>query len=415
MTETARSRQTAAVLGGAVAGLAAAERFSTFADVTLFERQPYAEKRVNCGEAINEASVVPLAKTPENGFLNRVEGFDVHVYPSTDRDPGEPPLACPTVGVEEGYITDRDVVERRWADRLQGRGVDVRDDTSVPIGRYREIVETYDYVVDATGQPNLSLKAAGRADAYTGDTVALNADVEGDYETPSRPDVVFEGYVGYFWVFPKSETRANVGIGWASEDRPDDYLAELRAACDRFDVPRPDRGGVEIYTIPRGPSLDPTDARIDEHVFLVGDAAGIANRYQGEGIVQAIRSSYLLADLVEAGHEDEYPERLYASMRAEYRLAALMRGVWETTEDPTLLAAVAEAIDGLTVTDVTRDPRRVMARTVRRPQLLVRLLANSGFRRRLRDAYTDRWEYDSTPTSPHESIESRTTVGPKSG
>ena len=36
-----------AVLGGSVGGLAAAERFRSFADVTLFERQAYAEKRVN--------------------------------------------------------------------------------------------------------------------------------------------------------------------------------------------------------------------------------------------------------------------------------------------------------------------------------------------------------------------------------
>jgi digeranylgeranylglycerophospholipid reductase len=82
-------------------------------------------------------------------------------------------------------------------------------------------------------------------------------------------------------------------------------------------------------------------------------------------------------------------------MRAEYRLATLMGGVWETTEDPELLASVARAIDGLSVEDVTRRPRRVMARIARRPRFLVRLLSVSGVRSRLFDAYTDTWEYDS--------------------
>lgn len=395
------SRPQVAVLGGAVAGLAAAERFRSFADVTLFERQSFDEKRVNCGEAINEAALVPLEKTPDNGFCNRVERFDLEIYGSTDRDPDATPLATPRIGVECGYITDRHVVEREWAERLREGGVDVRDGENISVGRHHEIVEEYDYVVDATGQPSLSTKATDRTHQYTGDMVALNADVEGDFSDFRRtPRIVFEGYVGYWWAFPKSDTRANVGIGWAGDQRPDDYMAALRQACDRAGVPRPDRDDVNIYTIPRGPSLDPDQAHPEEGVFMVGDAAGIANRYQGEGICQAIRSSYLLADLVRAGREHEYPERLYDQMKAEYRLASLLRGVWEETEDPDLLAAVAEAIDGLTVEDVTRNPRLVYARILRHPDVLTQLLREPGIRKRLWHAYTDRWEFNHPRATP---------------
>jgi digeranylgeranylglycerophospholipid reductase len=100
-------------------------------------------------------------------------------------------------------------------------------------------------------------------------------------------------------VFPKSDSRANVGIGWTGEERPDDYVEELWGACDRFGVPRSAREDARVYTIPRGPSLDPAHTHRDGNVVLVGDAAGIANRYHGEGISQAIRSSYLLADPVQ--------------------------------------------------------------------------------------------------------------------
>ncbi len=395
------TRPHVAVLGGAVAGLAAAEQFREFATVDLYERQHYDRKRVNCGEAINEAGLVPLEKTPENGFLNSVAGFDVEVYTTTDRDPDSEPITTPQIGVDDGYITDRDVVERRWAQRLRDdESVTIHEGATVTPDRYRELREEYDYLVDATGQPSLTAHAIGDPGEYTGDITALNADVEGDFSDYGHtPRIVFEGYLGYFWVFPKSTERANVGIGWIDEARPDDYMAALWSACDRAGVPRPDREETNVYTIPQGPSLDPERTHPEPDVFLVGDAAGIANRYQGEGICQAIRSSYLLAALVESDRAEEYPRRLYASMRDEYRLATLMRGVLEETGDATLLARVADAIDGLTVEDVTRRPWRVYLRLVRHPGLAAELLSVPGLRRRLIDAYTDRWEFGRAPSS----------------
>lgn len=393
-----------AVVGGAVAGLAAAERLRDFADVTLFERQPYTDKRVNCGEAVNDADLVPLAKTPQNGFVNDIDGFQLRIYESTDRPPGSDPITSVELECEPGYIVERDVMERRWAERLAESRVRVEDDTAVGPDRFRELTREFDHVVDATGQPSLSMRTFGDPEAYTGDTVALNATVEGDFSASlRRPRVFFEGYLGYAWSFPKSATHANIGIGWASDHRPDDYMAALRGACERNGLPVPDRSQVRAYTIPRGPSLDPRRAAISEHgVFLVGDAAGLANRYQGEGICQAIRSSYLLSDLLERGQADRYPERLYESMRAEYRLASLMRGVWEEHEDPYLLAAVADRLEGLTIVDITRRPSRVLGRVATSPRTALNLLADRGMLERLWRAYTDRWEYETRATGPGE-------------
>ncbi|MFB6092011.1 MAG: NAD(P)/FAD-dependent oxidoreductase [Haloquadratum sp.] len=390
------SQRTVAVVGGAVAGLAAADRLATRTDVTLFERQSYDHKRVNCGEAINDATLVPLEKTPENGFLNDVDGFELRVFRRPDRAPDADPIGVSRLRCAPGYITDRDVVERRWASKLERDGVEVRENESVGPDRLRALCREYDYVIDATGQPALSVRTFGDLDAYTGDTVAVNADVTGEFaETVSRPQIFFEGYLGYAWLFPKTETRANVGIGWAGEERPDDYFGAFEAACHRNEIPLPDREAVNIYTIPRGPSLDPAATyRADENVLLVGDAAGIANRYQGEGICQAIRSAYLAAETIREGRPGSYPERLYAMMRSEYRLAHLMRGIWVEHEDTELLAAVAEAIDGLTIDDITRTPARVAARLARHPLLVARVLADRGMLRRVVDAYTDTWEYD---------------------
>lgn len=403
----------AAVLGGAVSGLAAAEGLcdlDRIDRVTVFDRQRYDDRRVNCGEAINDASLIPLATTPANGFTNPVEEFELRVYPDTSRSSSDDRdhdslasddrdlLTAVRFPCHSGYICERDTVERRWAERLADRGVTFQTGESVTADQYASIVEEYDYVVDATGQPALTLKVRDRTDEYTGNMVALNAVVEGDFSTyVRRPQIFFEGYVGYAWSFPKSETRANVGIGWAGEDRPDDYVAALTAAAERNGFPVPDRQDVSIYTIPKGPSLDPRSTAIPEDgVFLVGDAAGIANRYQGEGICQGIRSAYLLCELIEEGIEEAYPERLYESLRSEYRLAHLLRGAWMVHEDPDLLAQVASAIEGLTIEEITRDPRSVIRRLIRQPGVTARLLANRGMLRRVYQAYTDTWEYGRT-------------------
>jgi digeranylgeranylglycerophospholipid reductase len=387
-----------AVIGGSVSGLAAADSLtdvSTVGEVRVFERQEYDDKRVDCGEAINDSTLVPLEKTEANGFLNNVRGFQLRVYSGMNRSANETPLGTSNLRCDAGYICDRDVVERQWAESLSNGGVVFETGRSVSHSEYRDICDEYDYVVDATGQPSLTHKVHDRVPEYTGDMVALNATVEGDFsDYVEYPRIYFEGYVGYSWSFPKSRNHANVGIGWAGDQRPDDYMSAFEAAAKRNGFPVPDRADVNIYTIPRGPSLDPRKTHLSESdVFLVGDAAGIANRYQGEGICQGIRSSYLLADLIAAGKEKEYPSQLYSSMKSEYRLAHLMRGAWVEHEDPKLLADVAEALEGLTIDDITRRPNVVIRRVLRSPSVATRLVANGGVIKRLFDAYTDSWEY----------------------
>ncbi|EMA32875.1 FAD-dependent oxidoreductase [Haloarcula japonica DSM 6131] len=400
MTKMDSEKQDVAIIGGSVSGLGAAEKLVDLEktnEVRVFERQEYDEKRVDCGEAINDATLVPLKKNPSNGFLNNVTGFQLRVYTGTDRSHDEEPLGVSNLRCEAGYICDRDTVEQQWARRLSDRGVLFETGKSVTAEEYHDIIEKYDYVVDATGQPSLTHKVKDEVPNYTGDMVALNATVEGDFsDYTNYPRIFFEGYVGYSWSFPKSETHANVGIGWAGDKRPNDYMSALEGAAERNGFPVPDQEDVNIYTIPRGPSLEPHSVHIPEdNIFLVGDAAGIANRYQGEGICQGIRSANLLAELIAEGRESDYPEELFDNMKSEYRLARLMRGAWVEHEDPQLLASVAEALEGLTIDDITRQPQRVIGRVIQHPVVATQLVADRQMIKRLFKAYTNNWEYNS--------------------
>ncbi|MDS0294623.1 NAD(P)/FAD-dependent oxidoreductase [Halogeometricum luteum] len=383
----------AAVVGGAMAGLAAAHALRALGwEVTLYERQSYANKRVNCGEAMTDAGSIPLPKEPAHGFVNGPPAFEVDIYTG---DTDSRILAGRGVfPSEDAYVTDRNLVERSWAELLAERGVDVRESTSVTKAEFRDLSTEFDLVVDATGQPSMTSKAEGTTDEYAGRMTALNADVEGDFsDRYPNAHILFENYLGYAWAFPKSETRANVGIGWAQGNLPEDYYASFVAACERNGWPVPDRSAANVYTIPRGPSLDPARTWDSEtRTARVGDAAGVANRFTGKGISQAVESSYLLAELVAEGRVGEYPEELYDRMKNEYRLAYVVRGALEDGR-PDILGGVMDAVSGIDVESVDRDPKRAFSRLARRPLLLAKLAANPTMRSRLVDAYADDWEF----------------------
>jgi|AntDeeMetagen285_2_1112576.scaffolds.fasta_scaffold01547_3 digeranylgeranylglycerophospholipid reductase len=382
-----------AVVGGSMAGLAAAYAFDVLDwDVTLFERQSYDGKRVNCGEAMTDVTTIPLEKTAENGFVNDTPTFEVQVFTGETDDrylagTGRFPAS-------RAYVTDRGCVERAWAALLEDRGVDVRDGTGVSQAEFRDLCENRDLVVDATGQPSITSKIQDRTTEYGGAMTALNADVEGDFsELYPNSRIVFENYLGYSWVFPKSESRANVGIGWAQENQPEDYMAAFAAACERNGWPVPDRGAANVYTIPRGPSLDPVRTWVPElNVVRVGDAAGVANRFTGKGISQAIESAYLAAEHAMTDSLVDYPDALYSRLRDEYRLAYVVRGALEDGR-PDILSSVMEVVSGIDVEDVDRNPRKVFARLAKHPRLLANMLGSRPMVKRAYRAWTNDWEY----------------------
>ncbi|MFH5797900.1 NAD(P)/FAD-dependent oxidoreductase [Haladaptatus sp. CMAA 1911] len=385
-----RSRRRIAVIGGAVGGLAAATAFHRLGDdVTLYERQRYDEKRVNCGEAMTSASEIPLKKTAENGFLNRVPSFHVAVRGD------ENVIGSGTFPAADAYITDRNVVERRWAAWLADRDVDIREEHGVSKAEFRRLAGEYDLLVDATGQPSLTSKVRGTTDEYSGRMVALNADVTGDFSALyPHSRIVFEGYLGYEWLFPKSETRANVGVGWHEGDVPDDYFAAFNAACERNDWPKPERSETNVAIIPRGPSLDPERVyRPENNAVRVGDAAGIANRFTGKGISQAIHSASLLGNCAAAGELNAYPDRLHRGMRAEYLLASLVTTVLDEGRTD-LLADLLDAASGIDIEDIDRHPTRALRRLLTCPSLAARLLSIPSVRTSVWRALRDDWEYD---------------------
>jgi len=109
-------------------------------------------------------------------------------------------------------------------------------------------------------------------------------------------------YPGYGWLFPGADGQANVGIGIGMGGTR--HSAPLRGDLDRFTEllrsrgdlrPNADIGPVVGGWLRMGGTGTPAAAG---NVLLVGDAAGLINPLQGEGIAPAMISARLAAEAV---------------------------------------------------------------------------------------------------------------------
>jgi len=119
-----------------------------------------------------------------------------------------------------------------------------------------------------------------------------------------RADVYYSSnsFPGYYWLFPTGETTANVGVGMVNETFPENplHLNELLKDIIEQDPALRQRIGKGVI---RGKivgwplsTFDPNMEIVAERVLLTGDAAGLINSLNGEGIQTAISSGRWAAE-----------------------------------------------------------------------------------------------------------------------
>lgn len=298
--------------------------------VLLLEKRERIGHPVRCAEAIGPRAVVEryltldpeLISSPVDGFLVVAPGgrrFEKHV-------PGI------------GFIVDREAFDRRLASLAADSGAEIRmghqvtalttdgDGRRVTGVRARELATGRDYevrssvVAGADGVEALSPRWAGLARAFRPSEIFSCAQelIEG-IDVP-RPHIEFHlgsrfAPGGYAWVFPKGETRANVGVGInpsrAQGKRAVDYLdAFIAHRCPDGARTRLVVGGCEVA---RGLSSLAADGYV-----VVGEAARQNNPFSGGGIINALEAADMAADAISAalGSGDTSAGRLGAYSRA---------------------------------------------------------------------------------------------------
>lgn len=128
--------------------------------------------------------------------------------------------------------------------------------------------------------------------------IAVRAYYDGVEGPSDRADLYFSdrSFPGYFWIFPTGEGRANVGIGTVLRTAPPstDHLRDLLLGLVRGDRAVANRlGAARLEGKVVGWPLSTFDHRlpiVGDRMILVGDAAGLINPLNGEGIQYALVS-----------------------------------------------------------------------------------------------------------------------------
>jgi geranylgeranyl reductase family protein len=165
---------------------------------------------------------------------------------------------------------------------------------------------------------------------------------EGDFEIHFIDGVL----PGYFWIFPISEKKFNIGVGMllADMDKQEvklkkilDYIINESYLKDRFKNAQPveksRKGWLLPLGSPRGGALEP---RRNYHFgcLLVGDSASLIDPFTGEGIGNALLSGKLTAnyDEINAVTGSAYQQELWSHIGEEltnsHRLQKMLKKKW---------------------------------------------------------------------------------------
>lgn len=286
-----------AIIGGGVAGLYASVTAVEKGDrVTLWERRAIGEGIV-CGECIFDT--LDCMPAPSRGMLHPVEELLLL---------GKEEYRIPLGRYRHLWMMDRPLWQRSLAEHAVARGVDIRERCPVTPRDLAQLMKEYDWIIDASGAPSVTAKTFKFApEYYRRYMVACQVKVGGDFSSifpavaagflPQMPPTVIPSY---YWIFPQTKTRANVGFGLCSPlprpvINPKRVLREVMVA--RGLSPLENSALIEGGLIPAMilPKLH------HQNILLVGDAAGLASPLHGGGIDTAALSGVLA---IAAIHED---------------------------------------------------------------------------------------------------------------
>ncbi len=350
-----------AVIGGGPAGAATAIRAARRgASVVVFEKGPHGRDKV-CGDGLTPRAVgalreldIDLTDAHHIRGLRMIAGNTTREldWPTTDRFPNHGAVwprrrldaalidAAAAGGAEIRFGTE--ALPRLVGDRVVGVEARPTDDDRVPSGTSEKFAA--DLTVVAAGPPGQVARMLG-ATRVEGETFGLA--IRTYAETPRHDDEHLEAMLslkdesgtavpGYGWMFPAGDGTVNIGVGALSTMKGFKKLNLNKMIESYRRVVEPDWQLGPNLERPRAWRLPmSTQRRVGPGWVAIGDAAGLVNPMNGEGIDYGLESGMLAADLfvddpanVSSRYDLEVGERFDAFLRTGRRFSFLIGHPW---------------------------------------------------------------------------------------
>jgi len=298
------------VIGAGPAGSVTA-RFIAEAglSVLLLERDREPGIPVRCAEGVSHAGILPFIDIDPRWICAEIDGAILH---SPDGDSVE------MYNNGKGYVLDRRIFDRALADLAVQKGAILKTKADAigllrdsgknicgVIYRHEKTVHSVycQIVIGADGvESQVSRWAGFRSCLPLEDIDVCCQYTVNNISTPVKLCQFYFGKDvapgGYLWIFPKSDTQANIGVGIGGDDAqpgkgPRYYL-------DKFMELHYPNASVNYIVYGGVPTKAGKDF-VADNVMLVGDAAYQVNPITGGGIVQGmIAGKYTAETAVEA-------------------------------------------------------------------------------------------------------------------
>jgi geranylgeranyl reductase family protein len=350
-----------AIIGGGPAGAAAAIRAARLgARVVVFEKGRHGRDKV-CGDGLTPRAVGALRELEiDMADAHRIRGLRM-IAGSTTRE-----LDWPTTGrfPNHGAVWPRRRLDAALIDAAAAAGADIRFETEArPMIEGDRVVgvearpASDDRVVSGPGvkiAADLTVVAAGPpgqvarmlgATRVEGETFGLA--IRTYAETPRHGDEHLEAMLslkdengtavpGYGWMFPAGDGTVNIGVGALSTMKGfkklnlNTMIESYRRVVEPAWELGPNLERPRAWRLPMS-----TQKRVGPGWVAIGDAAGLVNPMNGEGIDYGLESGMLVADLfiddpatVSERYDTEVGERFDAFLRTGRRFSFLIGHPW---------------------------------------------------------------------------------------
>lgn len=323
-----------AVIGGGPAGLTAAiEGAKKGFEIDLFEQYQIGDQ-IRCAEGFFDT--LNVLEEPIAGVRFKTEALDFKVKDT---------YSFPTKNDVNLWMIDRKEWQIALGEEARKLGVTIHENSSISKAKFHELTMEYDWVIDGSGGPSVTSKANGWQSFYletSGMTVQYT--MLGDFSRFHNKifAALLNDYAGYYWIFPKSDDEANVGLIVFEDTRVNLWhVLEGVIKIEKLDVgyERTRKlGGICPVVMP--------EELVHGNVLLTGDAAGLVSALHGGGIDNACISAKIAIDCIANGTVDQYDTRVRETLGTKLEGERQFANVAYTV-NPTVLEAVFKLMERL--------------------------------------------------------------------